>query len=264
MDTQVQKRPRRRTPKFIKSILQSKSFRALLYTALASYVHIIKATTRWTIVGVENPQRMWDKGEPLVCAFWHGRSILMPIAWSSKQPFNMLASAHRDGDITENTLKKLGIKTFRGSTGNPEKGKMAKGGLGALRAMARILNSKESIGITPDGPRGPRMRASDGIAVISKMCGVPMIAASAATSSGIVLKGWDRMLVPLPFSRGAIVYGEIIHVPRDAGAAEIEIARAAIEESLNRITEQADRMVGRTPVEPAPLRAAAPMAATAS
>jgi hypothetical protein len=255
------KSSRRRTPKLLKDFLQSPGFRAFLYATAAAYVHLIRATTRWTIVREDIPQRLWDAGQPFILAFWHGRNLVMPMCWRTSQQINMLASQHRDGDITENVLKRLGLKALRGSSANRDKGKTAKGGAAALRAMARVIQAGESVGITPDGPRGPRMRASDGIGALARLTGVPVVASAVATSNRRLLKTWDRMLVPLPFSRGTIVWGEPIYVARGGGAAALDEARLAIEAELNRVTHEADRLLGRKSPEPAPLQPAPDLAA---
>jgi hypothetical protein len=243
---------RHRTPKLIKTFLQSPAFRAVLYATLAAYARLIQATTRWTIVRGDIPERFWRDNLPFVLGFWHGRVLVMPMCWRTKRPINMLASQHRDGDITQETLRRLGLKTLRGSSGNPEKAKMAKGGALALRTMARLIQAGESVGITPDGPRGPRMRAGDGIAAIARLTGVPVIPAAVATRSGRVLTTWDRMFVPLPFSAGVIVWGQPIRVAREGGQAELERARLAIESGITRVTQEADSLLGRAAIEPAP------------
>jgi len=243
---------RRRTPKLIKKFLQSPGFRAVLYAVLATYVRLIQTTTRWSVVRGDIPERFWRENLPFVLGFWHGRVLVMPMCWRTKRPINMLASQHRDGDITEQTLTKLGLKSLRGSSGNPEKAKMAKGGALALRTMARLIQAGECVGITPDGPRGPRMRAGDGIAAIARLTGAPVIPAAVATRNGRVLKTWDRMFVPLPFSTGVIVWGEPVHVAREGGQAELERARLAIESGITRVTQEADSLLGRPAIEPAP------------
>ncbi|MES1202916.1 MAG: hypothetical protein ABUS57_15875, partial [Pseudomonadota bacterium] len=70
----------------------------------------------------------------------------------------------------------------------------------------------------------------------------------------IVMGSWDSFILPLPFGRGALVWGELIHVPRDANAEQIEVARVALENELNRISAEADRLAGAPVIEPAPPR----------
>jgi len=156
----------------------------------------------------------------------------------------MLISQHRDGQIIARTVSHFGIATIVGSS--------SKGGLAALRAMLHSLKSGTCVGITPDGPRGPRMRASDGIVQVARLSGRPIIPCSYSSKRRRILGSWDRFSVALPFSKGLFVWGAPIEVPSDASASDLLQARNAVEASLNDITERADRQMGHCPVEPAP------------
>ena len=65
-----------------------------------------------------------------------------------------MISTHRDGWIIARAMTYFDIDTISGSS--------SKGGAGAFRRAARFLRHAGVLGITPDGPRGPAMRASDG------------------------------------------------------------------------------------------------------
>src|SRR5262249_1086726 len=97
-----------------------------------------------------------------------------------------------------------------------------KGGPAALRAMVRQLRQGESVGITPDGPNGPAMRASAGIVGVARLAGVPILPMTYATSRRRILQTWDRFHLPLPFSRGVFLSGGACggdgSAPRAAGA----------------------------------------------
>lgn len=161
----------------------------------------------------------------------------------------MLISSHADGRLIAKTVKWHGISTVTGSS--------SKGGTDALRQMVRLLGEGTTVGITPDGPRGPRMRASDGAIALARLSGAPIVPAAAATSGRRVLSTWDRLIVPLPFSRGACVWGDPIAVGRDATAADLEQARLTLEESLIAVSNRADAMVGQAAIAPAPAQESA-------
>jgi lysophospholipid acyltransferase (LPLAT)-like uncharacterized protein len=129
--------------------------------------------------------------------------------------------------------------------------------------MLKALKAGEVVGITPDGPRGPRMRASDGIVTVARMAGVPVVPVTYAVARRRVLSTWDRFVLPLPFSAGVFAWGPPIEVPRDLDAAGIETVRRRIETELTGLADAADRMCGCPPVEPAPEAAPAHGAETA-
>ncbi|HUM39302.1 MAG TPA: hypothetical protein PKJ04_06210, partial [Nitrospira sp.] len=51
---------------------------------------------------------------------------------------------------------------------------------------------------------------------------------------------WDRFIMPYPFSRGIFLMGPPIWVSPDASADELERLRRELEETLNRLTIEAD------------------------
>ena len=146
----------------------------------------------------------------------------------------VLISTHRDGRIISRAMQYFNIDTISGSS--------SRGGAGAFRRAARFLRHAGVLGITPDGPRGPRMRASDGVIALARLTGAPILPLAYATSRRIVLGSWDRFIVPLPFARGTFIWGTPIRINRDA---DREAARRTVENALNAAAEQADSLAGQ-------------------
>ena len=117
----------------------------------------------------------------------------------------------------------------------------------------RAVKHGEWVGITPDSPPGPRMRAKNGAAALARLAGVPVIPASYSLARRRVWwKSWDRLIVPLPFSAGVFLWGAPIHVPADADERALERARLAIEQALTRLSDEADRRYGHPAIAPDP------------
>ncbi len=228
----------------VKTLTRTEGVRRFLCWLAAQYIRLVHATGRWQVVGGELPRAFWDEGRPFILAFWHGRILMMPYCWRRRQPIRMLISQHRDGQIIARTVSHFGIETIVGSS--------SKGGTAALRAMLQSLKGGTCVGITPDGPRGPRMRASEGIVQVAKLSGRPIIPCSFSTRRRKILGSWDRFSVALPFSRGVFVWGTPIAVAADAKASDLAKAREAVEAGLNAITDEADRRMGHAPIAPAP------------
>lgn len=208
------------------------------------HIRLCFASGRWRTLGVEAPGKLWAEGKPFILCFWHGRLLMMPYCWKRGVPIHVLISQHQDGQLLAHTVSHFGIDTIAGST--------SRGGTAALRAMVKALREGECIGITPDGPRGPRMRAASGIVQVARLAGVPILPVTYAVSRRRVLKSWDRFVLAWPFARGVVIWGEPVHVARDADQAAIEATRRRVEESLNAITREADRMMDHEPIVPAP------------
>lgn len=207
------------------------------------YIRFVYATTKWETINGQFARERWDENQPFILAFWHGRGFLMPYVWDTKHPIHMLVSQHRDGQIISRVISHFGIKTIVGST--------SRGGSAALRVILRTLKSGKLVGITPDGPRGPRMRVSGTVIDIARLSGVPILPCTYSISKGAPAGSWDRFLIGKPFSKGVFIWGEPITVPRNSDEAALADARVHLEEVLNRISAQADDHCGREPILPA-------------
>lgn len=241
-------------------IRKSEAMRRIGCWIVAQYIRIVWATGRWNVLNGAVPERFWREGKPFIIGFWHGRLLILPAMWPRRSKISMLISMHRDGELIANAIGYFGHGTVRGSAAKPGSTK-DRGGAAALRGMLKALKANEYVGITPDGPRGPRMRATEGIVTVSRVSGAPIIPCSYSARSRKVLGTWDRFIIPLPFTRGVIVWGEPIYIARDADAASLETARLAVEGGLNAVTLAADQAMGVDPVEPAPVAAPAEAAA---
>ncbi len=228
----------------IRRILRNRVVQRALCWIAALYVRLVHATTRWTVRGAEIPRDLVDRGLPFIVCFWHGRLLMMPYAWPSGAPFMMLISSHPDGRLISGLIRQFGLGTIVGSS--------TRGGAAALRDIVRTLKAGHAVGFTPDGPRGPRMRASSGVVAAARIAGVPIVPVTVATSNRRVLQSWDRFIVNLPFGRGAFLWGEPIHVDQNANDDAVERIRREVEERLNALTAEADRLCGQTPPAPAP------------
>jgi lysophospholipid acyltransferase (LPLAT)-like uncharacterized protein len=232
-----------------KRIGKSESLRGLLCWLGSLYIRFIHVSGRWSVVNGGHAARLWDEDKPFILAFWHGRILMMPKSWRSSVPIHMLISQHRDGQLIARTVSHFGIDTVAGSS--------TRGGSAALRSMLKFLKSGECVGITPDGPKGPRMRASSGIVNVARLAGVPILCATFSTRKRKLLGSWDRFAVALPFSEGVFVWADPIEVGRDADHDELDRLRLVVEDSLNAITLEADRLMGVDSPEPEPAEAEA-------
>jgi hypothetical protein len=224
---------------FGRSVLRSDRLRRALCRLIAWYIRFVYATSRWTIEGAEIPARFHDRGEPFILAFWHGRLLMMPMAWRRGVPIHMLISPHRDGRIIADAVGHFGIESIAGST--------SRGGGAALRVMVKTLKSGRCVGITPDGPKGPAMIASLGTVAAARLAEAPIIPLSFATRRHRILPSWDRFRLALPFTTGIHIWGEPILLPADADAAQLEDCRRLVEERLLALGRECDRRVARRP-----------------
>src|SRR5712692_9342713 len=223
-------------------LLRSFRLRLLSCWVIQLYIRFVYATSRWTVEGGEVPRRLRAEGSSFILAFWHGRLMMIPMAWQRLAPMHMLISAHRDGRIIADAVTYFGVHSIPGSS--------RRGGSAALRQMLKRLNAGECVGITPDGPRGPAMQATSGIVNLARLAGVPIVPIVFATSRRRVLPSWDRFHLALPFGRGAFLWGEPIEIAAELDPAGLEGARRLVEDRMNEMACEADRRVGHQ--SPAP------------
>ncbi len=180
---------------------------------------------------------------PVIVAFWHGQHFMMPFLKRKKYPAKVLISRHRDGEINAIAAERLDVGTVRGS-GDHGNSFHRKGGVGAFKAMLRVLEERINMALTADVPKVSR-KAGLGIIMLARESGRPILPVAIATSRFKRLKNWDRSVVHLPFGRGVITGSEIIKVPHDADEATMERLRLRLETQLNDLTRRAYSIVGR-------------------
>src|SRR5262245_46811419 len=196
-----------------------------------AYIRILHATMRIRAEGAERlDAARRDPGRYILC-FWHSRFVLMPYSYPGPR-IVVLSSNHRDAEALVSILRKFGIEQARGST--------TSGGTTGMRQILRKVAEGCDVGMTPDGPKGPRRRVQPGVVAVARFTGLPIVPVTFSASPARRLRTWDRTLLPKFFARGLFVYGEPIVVPRDADEKTSEDKRLALEAELDRITDLAD------------------------
>ena len=137
----------------------------------------------------------------------------------------------------------FGFDTVFGSTKRTE--------MKTIRLIVRSLREGNLFGMTPDGPRGPRMRVKSGVVAMARMAEVAIIPVAYSCRRRVVMDTWDRLIVPLPFTRGIFLWGEPVRMPAGASAEEVENARLLLEQRMIDLTAEADIAMGHAPIEPA-------------
>jgi 3-deoxy-D-manno-octulosonic-acid transferase len=120
--------------------------------------------------------------------------------------------------------------------------------LGAVQA----LRDGRTVAMTADVPGGIARKAGLGIVMVARRSGRPILPVAIATSRYISLNTWSRMTINLPHSGLGFAVGELVSVPREAGDAELESCRQAVEASLNIATEKAYARAGADPSRATP------------
>lgn len=222
--------------KLRKKLLKTPWVIRLIAFVASLYMRFVYLTTRWEMWGYENVTPFWQTQRPFIAVFWHNRLLLMPHSWRHKNPCYMLISGHSDGQLISRTVEHFDIRTIAGSTTH--------GGMRALKSLLTLLKEKKQIGITPDGPRGPRFVVSLGTAQVARLSQCPVIPFCGGVRARKIIPSWDRFIVPLPFTKGILSIGAPIYPPQEKDEAVLEQFRSAIEQAMLNQAKQVDEALG--------------------
>jgi hypothetical protein len=190
---------------------------------VAILLRVLGATLRYEEICEEGGEPDRRDGASIWC-FWH--RCLLPAAcfFHGRPRTTLLISASYDGELIARTIARLGYETVRGSS--------SRAGAGGLRALARAVADGATAVIPGDGPRGPRYLLKPGVAKLAQVTGFPVHSFYILPQRAWVLRSWDALIIPKPFSRVVMVWGR--PVPQDSSDNE-ELSRLAVEARLEHL-----------------------------
>lgn len=203
---------------------------------VSGVLRVLAKTLRVRLVGHEELFVRLQRQEQAILAFWHNRLLMMPLV-APPQPICVMVSAHRDGEIAVRALRRWNIQAVRGSA--------RRGGAHGLLQLVRAYRRGLNLAVVPDGPTGPCYVAKVGVIHLARLTGAPIYPVSYAASRAARLRSWDRLLVPLPFARVAVVVGEPLYVAGDEDPGQIENLRVDLENRMNALNHTAEAYLAR-------------------
>jgi lysophospholipid acyltransferase (LPLAT)-like uncharacterized protein len=207
---------------------------ALVQHAGGALLDSLMATIRMDVENDAAYRTPTGQGRPVIFIPWHGR--LLPLGYVHRgQGVIGLASQSADGEYIARILQHWGFGTIRGSS--------SRGGDTAFRELIRAVRTGKSVAITPDGPRGPREKIKPGVLQLAQLTGAPLIPVAAAASRAWWFESWDRFLVPQPFARMAVAYGDAVHIPRGADAEELTRVATDVEGVMADLMQRVEQRV---------------------
>jgi hypothetical protein len=198
----------------------------------AAVIRVLGVSWRIRIEEEERLERARTLSPHVLFVAWHGR--LLPLSFTHRgRHIHVLASEHTDGEMLGQTIRRLGFGHVRGSS--------TRGGTRALFELVEKVRAGFDVGITVDGPRGPRGVVKTGVVEVARQTGAIIVPITAGSSRRRVFTSWDAFELPAPFARVVVRYGDPVTVAPDADRDVVETARLEVERTLTRITEEADR-----------------------
>lgn len=197
--------------------------------AFFAFVRLLSSTTRFEIHGREHWEAVESAGKIPIYAFWHD-CIILSACFFRHRGIVVMASKSFDGEYIARFVKRLGFGTIRGSS--------SRGGARALIEMIRAIKNGHPMAFTIDGPRGPRHKIKPGPVLLARKTGNPILPFAIRPSTYRTLNSWDKMHMPRPFSRAALIFGPPIYVPRNASDGEIESKNAELQRAMDDLVQQ--------------------------
>jgi hypothetical protein len=185
----------------------------------STLINILIGSLHIQRLNIQNLYEAKRKYGTVIYALWHNSLLILSYPHRFEN-IHILVSKHKDGEYIALACSRLGYKAIRGSTKR-----------GGMRAMKELIDvaSQYDIGITPDGPRGPKEKVQNGVIYLAYKTGKPIIPLSCNAKRKWVLNSWDNFIIPKFFSPVKIIYGKPILV---SSKEEIDSARELLQKSL--------------------------------
>jgi len=204
----------------------------------SAVIGLIGRTLRMTITFEEGSMPGLHAISPGIYPFWH--RCVIPATWLFRnENIGVLTSLSRDGEYIARVIRRFGFVPVRGSS--------SRGGQRGVFEMATMVKAGGAVAFTIDGPRGPRFVAKKGPVLLARLTGLPITAFYVAADKPWVLKTWDRMVIPKPFSRAYVRVAKFIYVAPDADDAALDRHFAEMQAALERVTEFAEAQFSQQP-----------------
>src|ERR1041385_4379631 len=196
-----------------------------------SAIRLIGSTLRWEESGFHNLDQIITNGHLPILIFWH-ECLFTSCSFWRDQGIVVMSSLSRDAEYIGRVVKRFGNGTSRGSS--------TRGGGRALVEMAECLEHGIEVAFTIDGPRGPALQAKPGAVTLARHTGHPVLPVHISTQRYFALPSWDRLQIPVPFSRCAVIMGEPIYVSAGSSPGEVALKQEAVQESLIRLRNEGE------------------------
>jgi hypothetical protein len=193
---------------------------------------VLFASCRVRVHGDENLKKCEAHGMPFVAVFWHYSVFpVIELIRGRGRGWAAMVSASEDGEFVARILARQGVASVRGSRN--------RGGLAALKGLIGLMRQGYNAAIVADGSQGPPRIMQAGAILLASKSAAPILPVVVAADRYWVFRSWDRTLLPKPFARLELWYGEPLTVQEKAGAEEIERCRLEMEQRLNGLYAQA-------------------------
>lgn len=183
----------------------------------------LMATCSVRILGSSIQQKYIEGDGGFIGVVWH-KDFLFALDFFRRRKIVVMVSRSKDGELVARSLHRLGYKTVRGSS--------SAGGREALGELTDLVRAGWGSAIIADGPRGPERQAKMGCVLAGRNSGAPLIPWGCHAEPSVRLRNWDKTMIPKPFAKITVAFGEPLFVPAHASREVCESLRARVDEKM--------------------------------
>jgi len=161
----------------------------------------IKSTSNWNGVNEEIIEKELSKKKTLIVLIWHHQLMGSTFSWKFKPKLRPIATSHRDGQLSTIVQKKFGLDPLLRKKDNPTF---------LIKNISKAVQNGDCIYITPDAPHGPSKEINTNIFKLCQKFDLNIAILSFHTNRYFRINSWDKLKIPLPFSKGIYLWGNEI------------------------------------------------------
>lgn len=228
-------------------MIRSKLFQHTAAALFHNILRFVQATNRLDAESFRQFEKI-AKEQPAIFVVWHGQHFLLPYVYGPKNGngFVTLVSKSADAEVNALILKKAGYEVVRGSGGRVREQTSKKGGVSAILALRKALQTGKNVGIIADISKGTPRKSGKGIVSLAKHSGRPIVPLAIATSKyKIIERSWDKTTINLPFGKSCLRIGNPIYVGSESSNEELDNMRLKVDDALNGLTNDVYDIVGK-------------------
>ncbi len=172
---------------------------------------------------------------PGVYIFWHEYIAALLMQWQ-RVPMTLLVGQHRDAEWLGHMADAMGYGLVRGSS--------SRGGARAIREL-KAAADRGALGMTPDGPRGPRRKLAMGPVWLASRLELPIYCVAVGIDRAKRLGTWDRFAIPLPMARVRMIISSPVKIPTGLARESLTGVLHSIQNLMDDLHLLADRWASR-------------------
>ncbi len=208
--------------KKLKFIIYTRAFGLFAYHLIRLY----SLTFRFKVTNEEQWKSLLKKGRPILLCAWHQQFFSAIRYFKTYAMFDpgLMISRSKDGDLIACVANRSGWHTPRGSS--------SRDGKKAMNAMIDHLKHYGFGAHILDGPTGPMGKIKPGIIKMARESGALVVPFYTRAEKAWFFHSWDRFMLPKPFSKVTLTFGDIIDFDLKPLCPDFEIHRQFLEKTM--------------------------------